>query len=606
MSASKTPLVGGSHAISRAGGYSPTSSHIVQFYREDRALISTLANYFGAALSNGDAAIVVATYEHHAALKAALKSMGHDVNELIQQRRYQAFEAPHLLSQFMVDGMPDASQFSALMGRLVGQAKSAVLREPPCIVIFGEMVALLWAEGKHEAAIKLEGLWSDLAAKHSFTLRCAYPMSGFSDHAHAEPFMRICAQHSGVIPDETFAAHENQDDTDSRSRRVAELQQKLEALEKQKALHQIDQQLRLLVEAVHDYAIFMLEPDGRVKTWNRGAQRIKGYKASEIIGKHFSVFYSEEDIADGKPKRELEAAIRDGRMEDEGWRLRKDGSKFWANVIITPVKDSDGTLIGFGKVTRDATEKMLAQRELEESQRKLQTSEKSLRQLSLHLLRTQDEERRRIGRDLHDSLGQNLAVLKMNLDSLVNRPSANPASDANDIKQCAQMTDEAVKEVRTISYLLYPPMLEEMGLKSAIPWYLEGFMKRSGIVTTFRISAGFKRLPSEIELGLFRVLQESLTNVHRHSGSETADVRISMKDGAAILEVSDHGQGLKAHNFEKAGQDWVGALGVGLRGMNERMRQVGGSLEMSSGPEGTTITASVPIPDETEPPAESF
>jgi signal transduction histidine kinase len=148
-------------------------------------------------------------------------------------------------------------------------------------------------------------------------------------------------------------------------------------------------------------------------------------------------------------------------------------------------------------------------------------------------------------------------------------------------------------------------MLEEMGLKSAIPWYLEGFMKRSGIATTFSISADFKRLPSEIELAIFRVLQESLTNVHRHSGSETADVRLSMKEGAAVLEVSDHGQGLKNHNFEKSGQDWVGALGVGLRGMNERMRQVGGSLEMSSSPEGTTITATVPIPDDEDAPAES-
>jgi PAS domain S-box-containing protein len=605
MSASKASLVAGTHAATRKGGYDPRSTHIVQFYREDRALISTLANYFGPALSNGDAAIVVATYEHHAALKAELKSMGHDVNTLIREGRYQAFEAPQLLAQFMVDGMPDATRFLALIGRLVERAKSSVKHDSPCIVIFGEMVAILWAEGKHEAAIKLEGLWNDLAKQHSFTLRCAYPMTGFTDYAHAEPFMRICTEHTSVIPDETFAPQDSQDIPDERSRRVAELQQKLEALEQQKALHQIDQQLRLLVEAVHDYAIFMLDPDGRVKSWNRGAQRIKGYKATEIIGKHFSVFYPPDDISDGKPQRELEIAIRDGRLEDEGWRVRKDGSKFWANVIITPVKDSEGTLIGFGKVTRDATEKMLAQRELEESQRKLQASEKSLRQLSLHLLRTQDEERRRIGRDLHDSLGQNLAVLKMKLDSLVNRPSGNPVSDANDVKQCAQMTDEAVKEVRTISYLLYPPMLEEMGLKSAIPWYLEGFMKRSGIATTFSISADFKRLPSEIELAIFRVLQEGLTNVHRHSGSETADVRLSMKESAAVLEVSDHGQGLKGHNFEKSGQDWVGALGVGLRGMNERMRLVGGSLEMSSSPEGTTITATVPMPDDADRPAES-
>ncbi len=192
MSASKASIAGASHATSRKDGYDSRSSHIVQFYREDRALISTLANYFGAALSNGDAAIVVATYEHHAALKAELKSMGHDVNSLIREGRYLVFEAPHLLAQFMVDGMPDASQFFALMNRVMGQAKSSAKGEPPCIVIFGEMVAILWAEGKHEAAIKLEGLWNDLAAKHSFTLRCAYPMTGFSDHAHAEPFMRIC------------------------------------------------------------------------------------------------------------------------------------------------------------------------------------------------------------------------------------------------------------------------------------------------------------------------------------------------------------------------------------------------------------------------------
>jgi PAS domain S-box-containing protein len=349
----------------------------------------------------------------------------------------------------------------------------------------------------------------------------------------------------------------------------------------------------------------MLEPDGRIRTWNAGAQRIKGYKASEIIGKHFSCFYPEQDVASGKPQRELEIALRNGSVEDEGWRVRKDGSQFWANVIITAMRDADGHLIGFGKVTRDATEKMLAQRAIEESQRKLQTSEKSLRQLSLHLLRTQDEERRRIGRDLHDSLGQNLAVLKMKLDSLVNRPSGNPATDMDDLKQCSQLTDESVKEVRTISYLLYPPMLEEMGLKSAIPWYLEGFMKRSGIKTTFEISPKFQRLPSEIELALFRVLQESLTNVHRHSGSGTADISLFMVDGAAVLEVRDQGKGLKTHNFDKSGEDWVGALGVGLRGMTERIRQVGGALDIVSAADGTTITANVPIPERDETEAES-
>jgi PAS domain S-box-containing protein len=604
MSVSKSSVLGSSSAGRRIDGYDPHSAHIVQFYREDRSLIATLAKHLATALDNGDAALVIATHAHNESLLSELTSKGYDLPKLIQQGRYLSFNASELLAQFMVDGMPDSTRFSNLMGQLITQAKSASKREPPCIVAFGEMVAILWAEGKHEAAIKLESVWNDLAATHSFALRCAYPMAGFSNRAHAEKFMRICAHHTAVIPDESFAAMATNDNDES-SRRVAELQQRLEALEKLRASHQIAEQLRLMVEAVHDYAIFMLEPDGRIRTWNAGAQRIKGYKASEIIGKHFSCFYPEQDVASGKPQRELEIALRNGSVEDEGWRVRKDGSQFWANVIITAMRDADGHLIGFGKVTRDATEKMLAQRAIEESQRKLQTSEKSLRQLSLHLLRTQDEERRRIGRDLHDSLGQNLAVLKMKLDSLVNRPSGNPATDMDDLKQCSQLTDESVKEVRTISYLLYPPMLEEMGLKSAIPWYLEGFMKRSGIKTTFEISPKFQRLPSEIELALFRVLQESLTNVHRHSGSGTADISLFMVDGAAVLEVRDQGKGLKTHNFDKSGEDWVGALGVGLRGMTERIRQVGGSLDIVSAADGTTITANVPIPERDETEAES-
>lgn len=350
------------------------------------------------------------------------------------------------------------------------------------------------------------------------------------------------------------------------------------------------------MDAVQEYAIFMLDAEGHIRSWNVGARRIKGYEASEIMGRHFSCFYMEEDVRAGKPQRELEAAARYGRVEDEGWRVRKDGSKFWASVTITALKDTDGNVIGFGKVTRDITERMLAQRALEESRRKLQDSEKSLRQLSLHLLRTQDEERRRIGRELHDSLGQYLSMLKMKLDLLATGTDSLRTNDAADLKQCAQLTDDAVKEVRTISYLLYPPMLEEMGLKSAIPWYLEGFMKRSGISITFEVPPDFIRPPSEIELALFRILQESLTNVHRHSGSKTAGVRLQMNDGEIVLEVSDKGKGMNTLDFEESGQDCMGTLGVGLRGMIERMRQLEGRLELSSSAEGTTVTARVPIP----------
>jgi signal transduction histidine kinase len=226
----------------------------------------------------------------------------------------------------------------------------------------------------------------------------------------------------------------------------------------------------------------------------------------------------------------------------------------------------------------------------------LHDSEDSLRRLSLHLLRTQDEERRRIGRDLHDSLGQTLSVLKMKLDSLAGSIGLNAKDPRNqNIAACANLTEDCIKEVRTIAYLLYPPMLEEMGLKSAISWYVDGFSKRSGIQTTFDIPGEFGRLPRHVETAIFRVLQESLTNVHRHSGSGVAHVRLFNSGGKITLEVIDEGKGMPAQYSVESDQAGMNALGVGLRGMEERMRQLGGELELLSSPRGTTVIASVPV-----------
>jgi len=382
---------------------------------------------------------------------------------------------------------------------------------------------------------------------------------------------------------------------------VARLQQKPRVLEGHLTLRESEERFRLLVEAVQDYAIFMLDTDGHIKSWNAGAERIKGYKSAEIIGQHFSRFYPEEDLKNGKPQHELEVAAEVGRFEDEGWRLRKDGSRFWASVIITAIKDDTGRLIGFGKVTRDATERMQAQKALEieiaerrAAELRLQNSERSLRELSLHLLRTQDEERRRIGRDLHDSLGQYLTALKIKLDMLA-LPAGAPTGEVNaELAECVRLAEDSIKEVRTISYLMYPPMLEETGLQSAIQWYLDGFSARSGIKTTFEVGSDFGRFPRGVELAIFRVLQESLTNVHRHSGSQVAHIRLLSKNGTVTLEVKDGGKGTPSLLLEQSGPDWLGALGVGLRGMNERMRQLGGRLEVASTEEGTTVRATVP------------
>jgi PAS domain S-box-containing protein len=363
----------------------------------------------------------------------------------------------------------------------------------------------------------------------------------------------------------------------------------------QAILRESEERFRMLVETVQDYAIFRLDPEGRVVTWNAGAERINGYRASEILGEHFSCFFSREDVRSGKPQRGLEIAAKEGRFEDEDWRVRKDGSRFWANIVVTALREDTGQLVGFTKITRDFTERMLAERSLRESQGKLQASEKSLRELSLQLLRMQDEERRQIGREMHDSLGQYLSVLKMKLDSIRYHSRGGAAATKKEIAECAALVQECVKEVRTISYLLYPPMLEELGLKSTIPWYLDGFSKRSGIRTTFEIAEAFERLPRDAELILFRVLQESLTNVHRHSGSPTANVRLWRTAESVVLEVSDQGKGVPAGILEESTCDWIGTPGVGLRSMSHRVRQFGGTLELSSTETGTQLRATVPI-----------
>jgi len=558
------------------------SEHVAYFYQASDSLLEALCDFFGPALGAGNAAVIIATKVHLEGLEQRLKARGLDTRKASEQGRYVTLDASQTLSRIMVEGMPDAALFAEIVGGTITRASVKGVR--PEIAAFGEMVALLWTEGKTEAAIRLEQLWNELAKQHSFSLRCAYPVTNFNGEKNAQPLMRVCAEHSAVVLDEGHSSFTNG--------------------EARIALRRTEERFRLFVDAVQDYAIFMLDIQGHVSSWNTGAARIKGYGVSEIIGKHFSIFYPEEDIRAGKPARELEIAAKEGRFEDEGWRLRKDGSRFWANVIITAIRDDVGTLIGFGKVTRDFTERIWANEVLRkeiiertETQRKLHDSEKSLRQLSLRLLQTQDEERRRIGRDLHDSVGQYLVGLKMKVDSLKSAAERTQREDISELAECSQMIEDAIKEVRTISYILFPPMLEELGLKSAIPWYLEGFTKRSGIKTTFQVSPEFDRIRGDLELALFRVLQESLTNVHRHSGSSTAIVRLYSNGPTAVLQVTDQGKGTLTKNLDGPAHDWTGAFGVGLRGMSERMRQLRGDLEIASTEAGTTITATLPLSD---------
>src|SRR5438309_5750785 len=288
------------------------------------------------------------------------------------------------------------------------------------------------------------------------------------------------------------------------------------------------------MDAVKDYAIFMLDPKGKITSWNQGAERVKGYRAAEIIGKHFSCFYPEEDARSGKPQRELEIAAREGSFEQEGWRVRKDGSRFWADVVITALRDHRGALVGFAKITRDATERMRA--------------EEARRELSVKLLRLQDEERRKISRQLHDITGPVISSVLMSL-AIVESDSGALSEDSRlALREAEALARRCSSEIRTMSYLLHPPLLAEVGLAAAVQWFLDGFSQHTGIRAHLEAPEDLGRLPDEMEISLFRVVQECLTNIHRHAQSPAALVRMHLepdKPGPLTLEAVDQGKGLQ-------------------------------------------------------------
>ena len=228
----------------------------------------------------------------------------------------------------------------------------------------------------------------------------------------------------------------------------------------------------------------------------------------------------------------------------------------------------------------------------------LDAANRNLRNLSARLLQLQDDERRRIARELHDSVGQMLAALNMNL-STVRGDIERLTKTANALADSENLVHEMTSEVRTISHLLHPPLLDEAGLSSALRWYVDGFVLRSKIKVDLDLPDDFGRLPRESETAIFRVVQECLTNIHRHSGSPMAKIRLRQRDHQVMVEVADKGKGIPVEKQEE--MTTSGMPGVGIRGMRERIRQLGGSLDIDSNVSGTLVVARLPIGEDLAP-----
>jgi signal transduction histidine kinase len=225
----------------------------------------------------------------------------------------------------------------------------------------------------------------------------------------------------------------------------------------------------------------------------------------------------------------------------------------------------------------------------------LRSATESYRELSVQVLRLQDEERRRIARELHDSVGQILAALGMNIAQIRHESDKLSNKAARAVSENAFMVDELSREIRTMSHLLHPPMLDEVGLSSALRWYVDGFSERSKIMVNLDFPEGLGRLSSEMELTIFRMIQECLTNVHRHSGSTSATIRVWERDHRVSIEVQDQGKGIPPD--KQVDLNSSDRAGVGIRGMRERVRKLDGTLEVRSDATGTTVIASLPLTD---------
>jgi PAS domain S-box-containing protein len=387
-------------------------------------------------------------------------------------------------------------------------------------------------------------------------------------------------------------------------------------------LWESEERFRLLVQDVQEYAIFQLDSSGCVMSWNSGAERMKGYSSREIVGKHFSVFYSPEDVSSGKPQHNLELAERHGRCEDEGWRTRKDGSRFWANVVITALRDPQGKLYGFAKLTRDMTKErdrlealetdkmhlqlrveqraaVLAQvnhelrSEIAERRRveeQLRASLDQLRALAARLQSVREEERKHVAREIHDELGQACTAIKMDLALIGHRITPRQTKLRGKINSALGLVNDMIFTLRRIASELRPRPLDDLGLPAALEWQAQEFENRTGIQCALVLAEDVPSLDPEQSTAIFRIFQECLTNVARHAEATKVEACLKTTGSHLVFQVSDNGKGFDHEEARRRGS-------LGLLGMQERALLVNGSLAVEGGPGvGTTMTLRIPLP----------
>jgi len=345
--------------------------------------------------------------------------------------------------------------------------------------------------------------------------------------------------------------------------RTAELQQTNDRLQES------EERFRLLVEGVADYAIIMLDARGRVASWNAGATRIHGFEAREIVEQNFACFFPAEDVLRRKPERQLADAARHGRHEDEGWRLRKDGARFWANVITTPLHDTAGTLYGFAQITQDIT---------------------TIRALERQVLQISEQEQRRIGHDLHDGLGQELTGLAFLAQNLARKLAAQHLPEAPEASRLESLTTTAIEHIRELARGFSPVELGPDGLQAALRELADKVASIFGLHSQIACDPAARITNDTAALHLFRIAQEAVNNAVRHAKASRIDIGLRKVDNDIVLTIQDDGQGLPVPPHR--------APGIGHSVMQYRAHMIGASLTIGAGDgKGTRVECIYPNPE---------
>ncbi len=379
-----------------------------------------------------------------------------------------------------------------------------------------------------------------------------------------------------------------------------------------------EEQLRLLIDSLQDYAIFTLDSVGHVTSWNMGGQRLLGYTDEEIIGELFHRFYAAEDLARGKPDHELQVARTTGRSEDESWRVRKDGSQFWCNEIVRPLQAADGTERGFAKISRDLTDRKQTEEALQRAHDVLEDRvrertadlaaanaalqvenaerirvEQARTTLLNSLVTAQEDERQRIARELHDQLGQNITALGLVLATLKDQaPVGTPQRDM--VIRAQQLATRLDEDADRLALELRPSNVEDLGLLAAVQQHIEEWSAHHKITAEIE-SVGWsqERLPDEMETVLYRVIQEAVTNVAKHAQAQHVSIILQQRDNTVLLTIEDDGKGF---DLEVIQQRPDAHHHLGLLGMGERITLVDGTLNIETTPGGgTTLYIRVPL-----------